>query len=82
MSVETPEVQESSPVVAKPVGTTTANEVSAAPPQPITTAATTEPVKETSEVPAAVETAKDEAVVEASPATEGILGYKAPGLLK
>ena len=88
MSVEAPPktVEETTPVETKPVE------------QPIDTPAhteTTAPVTDKIETPAesnaaTTETAatpekglkKNEAVVEAVPASEGVLGYKAPGLLK
>jgi len=83
MSVETPLVQESTPVITKPIGTTTTTEVSAPPPsEPVGNLASTEPTKETIEAMPAAHLANDETVVEATPVAEGILGYKAPGLLK
>lgn len=88
MSVEAPPktVEETTPVETKPVE------------QPIETPAHTEtaaPVTDKIETPAesnatTTEAAtapeqglkKNESVVEAVPASEGVLGYKAPGLLK
>lgn len=77
MSVETPKVEEPTPVI-KPVQ---ASETPAAiaTETPSADAITPEAPKETT---AAQEPAKDEAVVEATPASEGVLGYKEPGFLK
>lgn len=84
MSVETPQVEESTPVVTKPVESTTVpSEVSAPiPSEPATEKPTTEAPTTVQETQTTAEPAKDETVVEATPATEGVLGYKAPGLLK
>lgn len=84
MSVETPKVEETAPVETKPVE------------QPTETPAPTEtPVAATDKTttPAEITSAtqeptpeqgikKNESVVDAVPASEGTLGYKAPGLLK
>lgn len=80
MSVEAPKPEETTPGPAiKPVEATTAE--TSVPAAPETSAP--EAAKETAEPTAAPEVpAKDEAVVQATPATEGSLGYKAPGLLK
>lgn len=88
MSIETPVTQESAPAVTKVVD-------SANPPiehvagNPVAPTAVEAPVETPVEAPATTETpvaeaAKDEnlAVVEAVPTSEGVLGYKAPGLLK
>ncbi|KAK5096371.1 hypothetical protein LTS08_007627 [Lithohypha guttulata] len=88
MSVGVPKVEESTPVATKPVDNTTA---SAEPTTPViptdfnlgTTEPATETTTETHATPSATtEAAKHDTVAEATPATEGILGYKAPGLLK
>jgi hypothetical protein len=80
MSVEATKVDETTPVVKSEQPTET--------PAPTTE---TPAVAETTETPAAATTtdatpatedAKKETVVEAVPASEGVLGYKAPGFLK
>jgi hypothetical protein len=81
MSVEATKVDETTPVVKSEQPTET--------PAPTTE---TPAVAETTETPAAATTATDatpateeakkETVVEAVPASEGVLGYKAPGFLK
>lgn len=85
MSVETPKVEESTPIVTKPVESTTTPAETSAPAtsEPTTTLPAVEPAIQSSEPAAPVESANNEAVVTAVPATEGVLGYKgAPGLLK
>lgn len=95
MSIETPKVEENTPVVNKPVESTTtpaenATQTHHEPEVKQFTLGTTAPPEAdetpttTSATPAAatIESAKHEALVEATPATEGVLGYKAPGLLK
>lgn len=90
MSVETPKVEETTPVVTKSVENTTIPAETSAPAtsEPATTVPAVEPAIQSTETaePAkedAVEPSNNEAVVTAVPATEGILGYKgAPGLLK
>lgn len=82
MSVDVPKVEETTPVATKPVEAITIPED--------TTLGTLEPVSDEPKtttgpadtIAAATEAPKEEAVVEATPATEGVLGYKAPGLLK
>jgi len=105
MSVETPNVQETTPApAAKPVESTATPTETTAPtatehanhtvPTDFTLG-TTEPAsateghatesKETTGAAGATpvtHTTKNDAAVEAVPATEGVLGYKAPGLLK
>lgn len=92
MSVETPKIEESAPIVTKPVEhttipaetstpSTTEQKSTSAPLEPIHTAelvapVETAPVKTTPVEAAPVETAQNEAVVTAVPATEGVLGYK------
>ena len=80
-------MEETAPVDTKPVEQPI--ETPAAATADETTAADATPKPETTETPAAAteevkpeETKKDEAVVEATPASEGVLGYKAPGFLK
>lgn len=85
MSVGTPKVEESTPVVTKPVESTTTPAETTAPAttEPESSLPAVEPALQTSEPVAPVETSNNEAVVTAVPATEGVLGYKgAPGLLK
>ena len=71
---ETPVVQKTEQPTTE---TTVINETPA-------TTSTTETPSATPAIDAtpAVEPKKDEAVVEALPASEGVLGYKAPGFLK
>lgn len=88
MSVEAPKtVEETAPVETKPAEQSTETPAVVATETPAADA----PKTETSETPAAAateetkpteETKKDETVVEAVPASEGVLGYKAPGFLK
>lgn len=79
MSVEAVKPVEETPVIATP-------EVSEAKKAAMTSPATEEkPIEVTpaTEETAAPEATKgDDVVVEATPATEGVLGYKEPGLLK
>lgn len=91
MSVETPKVEENTPVVTKPVESTTTPAETSAPAtsEPTTTLPAVEPALQAGETPAETSTSEvaavpnNEAVVTAVPATEGVLGYKgAPGLLK
>ena len=79
--VETPKAEEQVPVT-KPVESTST-------PAPDTVPATSEPVINTDTGPMGTmepeitsEATKTDAVVEATPASEGVLSYKAPGLLK
>ena len=91
MSVEAPKtVEETTPVETKPaepsteLPTATTSEGVAATDAPKTeaaTEATTAPVADEAK-PVEEDLKKDETVVEAVPATEGVLGYKAPGFLK
>lgn len=71
------------PVVAPAVEATP---LAAEPQAPVTEvpAATEAPVVDAPQEPAAPveETAKEEPKVEVTPATDGVLGYKAPGLVK
>lgn len=85
MSIETPKVEESTPIVTKPVESTTipAETSTPAKTETISTLPPVEPAIQPAEPVAPVETAQNEAIVTAVPATEGVLGYKgAPGLLK
>ena len=77
MSVEAPKPVEETPVIATPE-TTEAQKTAMAAPD------TTQPSEaERAVLPATEESIKPgEAVVEATPASEGVLGYKEPGLLK
>lgn len=81
VTVDVPKAEEPVPVT-KPVESTSA-------PAQDTVPATSEIPTETGpmgtmepETTAATEATKTDAVVEATPATEGVLAYKAPGLLK
>lgn len=82
MSIETPQVEETTPVVTKPVEATTEAPVETPAAAAATTETPAETVKESEPTTAVPEPAKDETVVEATPATEGTLGYKEPGFLK
>lgn len=86
MSVEAPKTVEETPAVI-PKATTAEETVEA--PKPIESEApateTVEPVAAaapTTTEESAQEVKKDETVVEATPASEGVLGLKEPGLLK
>jgi hypothetical protein len=96
MSVEAPKtVEETAPVESKPVeqleatpavpsetpaATETSKPVTTE--APATTDATATPAVGDETKPTEETLKKDEAVVEAVPASEGTLGYKAPGFLK
>lgn len=84
MSVETPKIEESAPITTKPVeSTTTPEQISApVPSEPAVEKPNADLPTATAEKPLTTEPAEGEAVIEATPATEGTLGYKAPGLLK
>ena len=86
--VEVPKAEESTPVT-KPVETTstlaevTAHDTTKTFPTETGPMGTMEPeATPATTTAAATETSATEAVVEATPATEGVLAYKAPGLLK
>jgi hypothetical protein len=91
MSVEAPKpVETTAPVETKPVEATpepaAATNTTPAATEPSTTTATetaaTVPATTEETKPAEDTLKKDETVVEATPASEGTLGYKAPGFLK
>lgn len=82
MSVDVPKVEETTPVVTKPVETTATPAETIAPVATEPSSTEPHPVDTTMEPLGTTEPLKDEAVVDATPATEGVLGYKAPGLLK
>lgn len=79
MSVETPKVEEATPVETKPVEQPTETPA----PTETPTAVTDKPEPALPSEPTTEQgVKKNETVVDAVPASEGVLGYKAPGLLK
>lgn len=86
MSVEAPKTVEETPVVdttkALPEQPEAAVAAEETPAVPAETTEATPAVPEESAAPATEEVKKDEAAVEAVPASEGVLGYKEPGFFK
>lgn len=90
MSVEAPKPVEETPAVdaGKPLPEQPTESLAAPVETPAVPTETTEAAPATTEEPAAAatetteESKKDETVVEAVPASEGVLGYKEPGFLK
>jgi hypothetical protein len=77
MSIEATKIEETAQVAPK----TEQTETPVVTDTPAVESTETPAVTETP-APAAEEVAKDETVVESVPASEGVLGYKAPGFLK
>jgi hypothetical protein len=83
MSLEASKVEDTTPVVPKTEPTETptlAGETSTA--AGTTEAPSTTPATNGAVAPVTDEPKKDETIVESVPASEGVLGYKAPGFLK
>ena len=84
MSVEHTKVEETTPVLPSKTEQTCdipATTTTETPAVETTEAPSTIPATDAT-VPATEDLKKDETVVEAVPASEGVLGYKAPGFLK